>query len=128
MYLDTDLVLGLLKDDDWLSEVASSFGVADAKTSTSTVIEVQYVLEDVWPRQRLVSVHSAITDQEVELVPLTAEILEAAGDIRGKYERVNVFDSIHLGTAVVLEEPIVSTDTLYPTIEDVTHIDPRAAD
>jgi len=42
-----------------------------------------------------------------------------------RYEALNVFDGVHLGTARVLDEPIVSTDTLYPSISEVEHVDPR---
>ncbi|NGM70437.1 hypothetical protein G6M89_15750 [Natronolimnobius sp. AArcel1] len=49
----------------------------------------------------------------------------AAGELRRKYDRLTVFDAVHLGTTYTLEEPIVSTDTLYPDIEEVSHVDPR---
>jgi hypothetical protein len=36
-----------------------------------------------------------------------------------------VFDGVHLGSVAVPDEPIVSTDTLYPKIPEIEHIDPR---
>jgi hypothetical protein len=32
---------------------------------------------------------------------------------------------MHLDGAAVLDEPIVSTDTLFPEIPEIEHIDPR---
>jgi len=58
-------------------------------------------------------------------VPLTSESLDAAADLRSQYEALNVFDGVHLGSAVVLDESIVSTDTLFPEIPEIGHIDPR---
>jgi hypothetical protein len=54
--------------------------------------------------------------------------MDAAGDLRRRYGSLNVFDAVHLGTAYTLNEPIVSTDTLYPDIVEVGHIDPRDLD
>ena len=38
---------------------------------------------------------------------------------------VNVFDAVYLGTAKCHDEAIVSTDTLYPDINEVDSLDPR---
>jgi hypothetical protein len=59
------------------------------------------------------------------IVPLTSDALDAAADLRSQYEAPNVFDGVHLGSAAVLDEPIVSTDPLFPEISDIEHIDPR---
>jgi hypothetical protein len=47
---------------------------------------------------------------------------------RAQYEALNVFDGVHLGSAAVLGESIVSTDTLFPEIPEIEHIDPRDLD
>lgn len=39
--------------------------------------------------------------------------------------RRDPIDGIHLGAAVTLDEPIVSTDTLYRDVDDLEHVDPR---
>ncbi|CCQ33227.1 PIN domain protein [Halorhabdus tiamatea SARL4B] len=126
MYLDLDVILAELKDDDWLSSAVDLTSIDAPKTSVATGIELQYVMEDDWDRSRVVWAHEEIADRNIELVPLTAEALDAAGQLRSQYESVNVFDGVHLGSARVLEEPIVSTDTLFPEIDSVEHVDPRA--
>lgn len=82
-------------------------------------------MDGEWSRDRVVRAHREISDLGVELVPLETAALNAAADLRSKYDSVNVFDGVHLGTARILDEPIVSTDTLYPNITEVPHLDPR---
>ncbi|WP_411798606.1 PIN domain-containing protein [Halonotius sp. F2-221B] len=91
-------------------------------------IELQYVMEDEWGRDRVVRAHEEILDCDIELVPLAPDALDAAATLRAQYDALNVFDGVHLGSAQVLDEPIVSTDTLFPEIPEVEHIDPRNLD
>lgn len=125
MYLDLDVILAELKADDWLASDVDIAAVDEPKTSIATGIELQYVMEDEWDRGRVVRTHREIVDLGVELVPLTADALDAAGTLRARYEALNVFDGVHLGSAAVLDEPIVSTDSLFPELPDVDHVDPR---
>lgn len=125
MYLDTDVILAVLKADDWLSPVVDRDAIDDPKTSVSTCIEVQYAMQDEWSRERLTTVHEALHEEEIELVPLEAEHVAAGGALQRRYDRLNLFDAIHLGTADALDETLVSTDTLYPSIEEIDTVDPR---
>jgi len=85
-------------------------------------------MEDESGRDRVVRAHREITGRDIELIPLTSDAVDAAADLREQYEALNVFDGVHLGSAVVLDEPIVSTDTLFPEIPTVEHVDPRQLD
>ena len=125
MYLDLDVILAELKADDWLASDVDIESMAEPKTSVATGIELQYVMEDEWERARVVRAHQEIASMSIELVPLTSDALDAAADLRAQYDALNVFDGVHLGSAAVLDEPIVSTDTLFPEIPEVEHIDPR---
>lgn len=125
MYLDLDVILAELKADDWLASDIEIESVADPKTSVATGIELQYVMENEWERDRVARAHQEIANTDIELVPLTTDVLDAATDLRAQYDSLNVFDGVHLGCAAVLDEPIVSTDTLFPEISEVDHIDPR---
>jgi len=111
--------------DDWLASQVDPATLAEPETSVATAIEVQYVMEDEWDRDRLSRVHDAISEEGVDLVPLTTDVMDEAGTLRQSYARVNVFDAIHLGTANCHDEAIVSTDTLYPDINEVDNLDPR---
>ena len=125
MYLDLDVILAELKADDWLASDVDIESMAEPKTSVATGIELQYVMEDEWERARVVRAHQEISSMNIELVPLTSDALDAAADLRAQHDALNVFDGVHLGSAAVLDEPIVSTDTLFPEIPEVEHIDPR---
>ena len=125
MYLDLDVILAELKGDDWLASDVELESIKEPKTSVATGIELQYVMEEKWGRDRVVRAHQEIASKNIELVPLTSEALDAATDLRAQYEALNVFDGVHLGSAAVLDEPIVSTDTLFPEIPEIEHIDPR---
>jgi predicted nucleic acid-binding protein len=125
VYLDLDVILAELKVDDWLASAVDIDAIEDPKTSVATAIELQYVMEDEWGRARVARAHREIASKNIELVPLTADALEQAADLRAQYEVLNVFDGVHLGSASVLDEPIVSTDTLFPEIPEIEHVDPR---
>ncbi|MDZ7850722.1 MAG: PIN domain-containing protein [Halodesulfurarchaeum sp.] len=125
MYLDTDTILARLKEDDWLSSDVDIDAIPEPITSVATAIEIQYVMESDWDRRDLATGYASIENEGVVLVALTREDIEAAGTLREKYDRVGVFDSIHLGAAYARGEPIVSTDTLFPEISEVEHVDPR---
>lgn len=125
MYLDTDPILAVLKADDWLASAVDLDEIAEPRTSVATTIELQYVLEDEWPRNRLVDVHEEVVDRGIEFVDLQTEAIAAGAELRARYPRLNVFDAVHLGSAKTADEPIVSTDTLYPEIEEIDHVDPR---
>ena len=125
MYLDLDVILAELKADDWLASDVDIDSIEDPKTSVATGIELQYVMENEWERDRVVRAHQEIGRQNIELVPLTSDALDAAAELRAQYDALNVFDGVHLGSATVLDEPIVSTDTLFPEIPEIEHIDPR---
>lgn len=115
----------MLKADDWLSSSVDIRTLNDPKTSVSTCIEVQYAMEDEWDRERVTTVHKALTQAGIGLVPLEAEHIAAGGTLQRRYDRLNLFDAVHLGTADVIGETLVSTDTLYPSIEEVETVDPR---
>lgn len=125
MYLDTDVIFAQLKENDWLQSEIEIESVENPITSAATAIEIQYVLQDDWHHVNLGKVHAKIEDEGIKLVPLEKQDLREAEFFRASSERVGVFDSIHLGVAAARNEPIVSTDTLFPELPSVEHIDPR---
>ncbi|UWG49769.1 PIN domain containing protein [Halalkaliarchaeum sp. AArc-CO] len=128
MYLDLDVILAELKEDDWLASEVDLEAMDPPRTSVATGIELQYVMEDEWPRDRVVCAHQEIANRGIEMMPLGTDAVDAAAELRSQYDSLNVFDGIHLGTAQTLGEPIVSTDTLYPRIPEVESLDPRDLD
>ena len=125
MYVDTDVVLATVKVDDWLASSVDIDSIDAPITSVATCIEVHYAMEDDWGRERLTRIHELIEAHGVSLVALETGHVDAGMTLLRSYDRLNQFDAIHLGVAWMLEEPIVSTDTLYPSIDEIDHIDPR---
>lgn len=82
-------------------------------------------MEDEWPRDRVVRAYQEIADLGIEIIPLGGDALDAAAKLRSQYDSLNIFDGVHPGTAQTLDDPIVSTDTLYPNIPEVESIDLR---
>lgn len=128
VYLDLDVILAELKADDWLASDVDLESIDEPKTSVATGIELQYVMEGEWDRDRVVCAHQEIDTKGIELIPLTTDALDAAAALWSQYGALNVFDGVHLGSAATLDEPIVSTDTLFPEIPEVNHVDPRDLD
>lgn len=125
MYLDTDVLLALLKAEDWLQAAAEAAEFDDPKTSIVTALEIQLVMFEAWSRPDLAGLPEAIERAGIQLLPCTREELTAGAELLTVYPELNVFDAAHLGHARTLGEPIISTDTLYPTIEEIDHIDLR---
>jgi predicted nucleic acid-binding protein len=125
MYLDTDVVLALIKDDDWLKSEVDRSAFVSPKTSAVTVVEIQLVYFDERTHEKLASFRQEVSEEVEEILPLDTEVLKESSGLLGEYDRLNIFDSLHLAHASVLNEPIISTDTLYPEIDTVRSLDPR---
>lgn len=125
MYLDTDVLLALLQAEDWRQPAVQAASFDAPKTSIITAVEIQLVMFDAWSRDDLAGVCDAIEHEGVEVRPLTPETFQAGADLLSNYPALNVFDAIHVGHARTLDEPIVSTDTLYPKINPIEALDPR---
>jgi predicted nucleic acid-binding protein len=109
MYVETDFVLALIKDDDWLSENAEEIYRENRKdlwTSEYTLLELMLV---AYREDRNV----------LRIVSETIELLEVKGD-SGRMESAAVyveeegltpFDAVHLASSN--GEKIVSSDKSY---------------
>lgn len=126
MYLDTDVLLALLQSDHWLQTAVETAALDAPKTSIITAVEIQLVMFETWSRTDLAAVNRSIEGEGVEVLSLTPEAFQAGADLLPSYPGLNVFDAIHVGHAITMDEPLVSTDTLYPSIDEVDHIDPRS--
>lgn len=93
MYLDTDVILAELKDDDWLASAVNIEEIDDPKTSVATCIEIHYVMEDEWGRDRVSKAFFEIKTLGVHFVPLEMYHIASGGYLLREYERLNVFDA-----------------------------------
>ncbi len=125
MYLDTDVILALVKQEDWLQEHIDLSKLQPAATSVITILEARLVLEREYGRKQALDVLSSVQKHQITLLPFTELILKKSQQLLQKYPRLNNFDSLHAAFALVHNKTLVSTDTLFPTIVEITVKDPR---
>ena len=127
MYLDTDCVLALVKDTDWLKESVQNRirGEKSLCTSVLTVVESRLVLIRESTIKVAFDVEKSLDEWEIRLLPLDKEILIESKRLMKKYDFLCTFDAIHIATASHYNEKILSTDHLFPLIEDLTVENPR---
>ena len=125
MYLDTDIILALIKDEDWLKEHVDLKQMQPAKTSVFTVIEAELVLLREYSRNDAIAVLDKLKTLKIEILPVTEPIIKQSQKLLSQYSELNIFDSIHVACAVVNDELIVSTDTVFQNILGLKRKDPR---
>jgi hypothetical protein len=60
------------------------------------------------------------------MLSLSAEAFQAGAALRPADSVLNVLHAIHVGHALSLNEPIVSTDPLCPKLDELEDLDPRS--
>lgn len=66
---------------------------------------------------RLLSIYN------IEIFPLSCEQIARAADLRERY-KLTFYDSHHASSAMLYDSEIISNDTAYDGIKDLTRIDP----
>ncbi len=125
MYLDTDIILGLIKDEDWLKQYVAPARFKLAKTSTITIIEARLVLGREYSRKEAIDALGKIKKLKIKIMPLDITVIEKSQELLAAYPTLGIFDSIHAATAMNLNEQIISTDTIFTRIDGLRKIDPR---
>ncbi|MBI4980220.1 PIN domain-containing protein [Candidatus Woesearchaeota archaeon] len=125
MYLDTDIILALVKKEDWLKEHVNFSKLRPATTSVFTVIEARIVLEREYSREEALSVLPTIRKLNIQLLPLDERVLGKSEELMQCFPRLNIFDSVHVAFALIYDDILVSTDTVFPTITNLKCKDPR---
>lgn len=126
MYLDTDIVLALIKKEDWLKEYVSPATFKGAKTSVLAVIEARLILLREYSRQEALECLGKIQALELTILPLNEKIIEKSNELMSSHEKLGIFDALHAACALVHGEELVSTDTMYREIHELKSRDPRA--
>lgn len=121
MYLDTDALLALAKPEDWLKKAAERQirGRRPLVTSSLGVVEAQLVLERDEGREAALAALALIRRRRIRLLPVTSEILLEAERLRLRVPVLHLFDGIHLATAKLAGETILSSDRLFPLLRIV---------
>ena len=125
MYLDTDILLALIKQKDWLKPYIKMSKIKNPKTSTLAVIEAEIILLREYDRKDIFDVMKKLENLKIEVLETDKKVMGSSIDLMKKYPRLNVFDSVHAAFSIVHKESILSTDLIFDTIEGLRKIDPR---
>lgn len=127
MYLDTDITMALIGLDDILLETLEPIKIDDPKTSIYTIFEINDILSETSTNLKIRDIQETIVEQNIELLPLTSDILETAFKVVDKYDDLILFDfkhGIHAAHCIKLKETILSTDIIYKKIGEIKYKNP----
>ena len=127
VYLDTDCVLALVKDQDWLKgSVLSRIKNEDSLvTSVLTVVEMRLVLLRDMNIKKVVEKERSFESYQIELIPFEEDIQKISLELMSKYEFLTTFDAVHAATAISHQIKLISTDRSFPRIKGLLVEDPR---
>lgn len=121
MYVETDFLMSLAKQDDWLQDAAlDALGeYENIHTSITAYTEFLMLAYDEEAADYSIDVGRAVGDL-VELVPVRpAEHEEAVltAAVLADEHGFTPFDAIHAGIAIVTDESVLSTEQDYDAVE-----------
>lgn len=120
MYVETDFLVALAKEDEWLRESAAAAldECDEIHTSILSYAEVLVLFYDRDSAEYDIDVARAITNL-LELVPIAPArheeaVLAAASFI--EEDGLTPFDALHAGLITVRDERVLSTERNYDTV------------
>lgn len=127
VYLDTDCILALVKESDWLKEHVEKKLKKEKKlyTSVLSVVESRLVLMREANLEIVLSLEEKIEKMNIKLLPLDEKILRESKKLLLEYDFLGTFDALHIATARRYREKILSTDHIFTLISDLKVEDPR---
>lgn len=133
MYVETDFLIALVKDDDWLTDAAirALEEHDDIHTSILAYAEVLVLFYDREAAEYAIDAPRAITNL-LELVPIVPEEHEdavlAAAAFLDEYD-LTLFDALHAGLVTTGDERVLSTERDYDTVGlDRTPLEPESSE
>ncbi|MBX0304787.1 PIN domain-containing protein [Haloarcula salinisoli] len=120
MYVETDFLIALLKEDDWLQEspLRALEARDDIHTSVLAYAELLVMFYDREQAEYDIDVPRAVSNL-LELVPIRPEIHEeavlAAAAFLDEYQ-LTPFDALHAGMAAVRDGAVLSSEQDYETV------------
>jgi len=133
VYVETDFLTALVKDDDWLQDAAirALEEHDDIHTSILAYAEVLVLFYDRADAEYEIDASRAITNL-LELVPIVPEAHEdavlAAAAFLDEYD-LTPFDALHAGLVTTGEQRVLSTEQDYDTVGlDRTPLEPETSE
>lgn len=127
VYLDTDCILALVKEKDWLKKSVEKRIKKEKKLCTSvlSVVESRLVLIRDENIDVALRVEDILKNLKIKLLPLDERILKESNKMMKQFDFLGTFDSLHIATAKLHGEKILSTDHIFEMIPDLLAEDPR---
>jgi hypothetical protein len=93
-----------------------------------TLVEARIVLLRTEERSKVFDLVERISKIGIDIIPYGPDIDNISMILMRKYQFLNTFDSIHIATAMITSNEILSTDHIFPKIEEVEVINPLEYD
>ncbi len=137
MLIETDILFAHLKEKDWLKNLSERIllGISTGKLGTvyasrEVIHELYYLAAELsWKPSESLSRIGALTQiKNLEWLPTTTDTDLLALSLIATYGLTSVFDAYHAASCLLgdPERTIVSTDTIYDKIQNITRIEPQA--
>src|SRR3989344_7200070 len=95
MYLDTDIILALVKETDWLKPHINLDLIKDPKTSVFAIIEAELIMDREYGREFVQTVLKTIEANQIKIIPLDEKTTKKSAELLAIYSQLNIFDSVH---------------------------------
>lgn len=116
MYVETDFLIALLKQDDWLNEAAEATLASDEAVHTSLLAYVELLVEAYEPDEGIDYDVPMIVANLLEIVPIRPvgdeDVALAAATYLDEHS-CTPFDAFHGGIAATRGERIHSSDRIF---------------
>ena len=124
MYLDTDMILALIKKDDWLKPFVNLKKIRNPVISAAVLIELELVINREYGRDKVEEFFKEIKNLKIKSEPVTSDVIYKSAELMKKYS-MTTFDAIHASYCILNKEKILSSDTVFDSIKDIERVDPR---
>lgn len=125
MFLDTDILLALVKEKDWLKSFVDLKKMSNPKTSVLNILEAQLVLMKELGREESLNLLFKIKEKKIQIVALPVEVSDKATELLKSYPKLNLFDAMHAALCLLKNEQICGTDGIFAEISGLKWVDPR---
>ncbi|UCF08499.1 MAG: PIN domain-containing protein [Thermoplasmata archaeon] len=127
VYLDTDCILALVKESDWLKtpvekRIKNEKGLC---TSVMSVVESRLVLMREENIESVFRIEEKLNSLKIKLLPLDENIISESNNLMKDFDFLATFDAIHIATAKLHKEKVLSTDHIFKLVPGLTVEDPR---
>lgn len=115
-YVETDFLIALLKEDDWLRERAELTLASDESVYTSLLAYIELLVEAYDPGEGIDYDVPSVIANLLEVVPIRPvadeDVALAAATFLDEHD-VTPFDAFHAGVAVTNGDRIHASDRIY---------------